>query len=200
MSLRASQWVWGHSPARNGARLVHLALADASYCNRGHKDLECSCGEVLTRRISRAELADMTGLSTSAVKNALAGLVDLDLVDRRTGGYGTEVSRWTLRLLEPPSGCGCGFCERFTVETLRTAPNAAGARYWPPVDEPVGGGPDSAHGGPDSGASGSDSGPYTETEPLQKKSVSTFSDCGEPLLTRSEILDEIRSTKELLGA
>ena len=199
MSLRASQWVWGHSPARNGGRLVHLALADASYCNRGHKDLDCRCDQVLTRRISRAELAELAGLSPSGVKNALAGLADLDLIARRSGGYGTEVSRWLLTLSEPPEGCSCGFCERYAVQTLRTATNAAGANIWPPVDCPVDGGPDSALRGPDSAASGSDSGPYTETD-IQKKSGSGFSDCGQRLMTRTENLAAVRSTRELLGA
>ncbi len=195
MSLRVSQWVWGHSPARNGARLVHLALADAASCNRGHKrDRDCDCVEVPTRRISRAELAAMTGLSASGVKNALAGLVDLDLVARRSGGHGTEVSRWLLRLSEPPTGCECGFCEVFAVGTLRTAPNAAGARFWPPVENSPDGGPESGRGGPDSVASGSDSGPYTETEPLQK------SEPGENGCGFARGLTEIRRMRELLDA
>ena len=195
MSLRVSQWVWGHSPARNGARLVHLALADAASCNRGHKrDRDCDCAEVPTRRISRAELAAMTGLSPSGVKNGLAALADLDLVARRSGGHGTEVSRWLLRLSEPPPGCTCGFCEVFGVETLRTALNAAGANIWPPVENAPNRGPDSGRGGPDSAASGPDSGPYTETEPLQK-SEPVENGCG-----FAHGLTEIRRMKELLDA
>ncbi len=59
MSLRSTEWVWRHSPARNGARLVHLALADIA------RDEGASIGTIKSRlHRGRGRLAELLGGSS----------------------------------------------------------------------------------------------------------------------------------------
>ena len=174
VSLRVSQYVWAHSPARHGARLVHLALADAAVCNRGHRrDADCDCADVVTLPCSIPSLCEKTQLSPAGVKAGLGFLRANDLTQRIRGGHGTEVSRYLLRLPEPPPGCPCGFCYAYRLAPSTSPLNRAGARFWPPVEKPEKRGPDIDHRGSDSDASGSDSDPYTDTDLQLKKTDET---------------------------
>ena len=202
MSLRATEWVWQHSPARNAARLVHLALADLARCSACKVDRKCACPQLLALWASLGLLEARTGLSRTAVKGALRELSDTGLVERTSGGYGTEACSYTLRvpdgprgapwLYDPAGGWGYGADNTLDGDTGPLSPSGVG--YGPPVDIGGDGGSDSDARGSHLDARGSDSDPYTDTD-TEKKETGPES-CGQPL-TRTEHLAHIQQLRVL---
>ena len=192
MSLRSTEWVWQHSPARNGARLVHLALADIARCSSCKEDRKCGCGEVLALWASLGLLEARTGLSRTAVKGALRELSDAGLVERTSGGYGTEACSYKLTI--PPDGnggawlfhaaTGWGYGAGNAPEGDTGPVRASGVGYGPPVES-------GRNGGSHLDARGSDSDPYTDTD-TEKKETGSDS-CGE--LTIAEHLAYLQAAR-----
>ena len=202
MSLRMTEWVWQESPARNGARLVHLALADIARCAACKVDRKCGCSEVLALWASLGLLVARTGLSRTGVKAALRELSDAGMVERTSGGYGTEACSYTLRVPDGPGGApwlydpagGWGYGADNTPDGDTGPLRPSGVGYGPPVDIGPNGGSDIDARGSDIDARGSDSDPYTDTD-TEKKETGTES-CGEPL-TRTEHLAHIQQLRVL---
>ena len=200
MSLRATEWVWQHSPARNAARLVHLALADLARCSACKVDRKCACRQLLALWASLGLLEARTGLSRTAVKGALRELSDTGLVERTSGGYGTEACSFTLNIpdsgaggpwvFHPATGWGYGAGNTSEGDTAPLRPS--GVRSGPPVESGGDGGSDSDARGSDLDARGSDSDPYTETD-TEKKEPGPES-CGEHL-TPGENLRYLRAAR-----
>jgi len=199
MSLRSTEWVWRHSPARNGARLVHLALADIARCSSCKVDRKCGCGEVLALWASLGLLEARTGLSRTAVKGALRELSDAGLVERTSGGYGTEACSYKLTippdgnggawLFDAATGWGYGAGNASEGDTGPVRPSGGG--YSPPVESGGNGGSDSVARGSHLDARGSDSDPYTDTD-TEKKETGSDS-CGE--LTTAEHLAYLQAAR-----
>jgi hypothetical protein len=191
MSMRVTAFVSWHSETKNTARLVHLCLADAAICGVCMNDNSCRCAVVTTRRISRAELVTRTNASTSAVKAALQSLITSGLIERLQGGTGSDVSLYAVHVASGLPGCVCGYCVRYAPEPLRTAVNASGVTFRPPVDDSFNRGSDSDLRGSDLHAGGSDSGPNTYTY-IHKEKDST---CG---LSKTEQIRNVQQAKEAL--
>ena len=199
MSLRSTEWVWRHSPARNGARLVHLALADIARCSSCKVDRKCGCGEVLALWASLGLLEARTGLSRTAVKGALRELSDAGLIERTSGGYGTEACSYKLTI--PPDGnggawlfdaaTGWGYGAGNAPEGDTSPLRPSGVGYSPPVESGGNGGSDSDARGSHLDARGSDSDPYTDTD-TEKKETGSES-CGE--LTTAEHLAYLQAAR-----
>jgi hypothetical protein len=197
VSLRATRWVWEHSPARNGARLVHLALADIARCSACKDDRSCDCVEVLALWASNGLVEHLSRLSRAAVKTALRELLDGGLVERVSGGKGTEACSYRLSVpcdadgtpwrFDAASGWGYGAGNGSQADTGPVRPS--GVRIEPPVHNGGNGGSESDTRGSDIRARGSESGPYTYTD--TEKKANSENGCGQPL-TVAEHLAHLR--------
>lgn len=107
MSVEATTWAWRQtSKLSSGARLVLLAIADHA---ARHDDPDLPDGLVAWPKIAR--LATMTGLSDSTVRDHIATLVEVGLVekverkvDRRTHRAGPNILRLVVESRPPTDG------------------------------------------------------------------------------------------------
>lgn len=83
MSIKVSNWVWGRSESRNGARLVMLALADRA------DDNGCAWP-------SHEDLAERTRLTARAVRKCIAELVELGELKVESGGGRHRVNKYWI--------------------------------------------------------------------------------------------------------
>ncbi|MGW2861878.1 helix-turn-helix domain-containing protein [Streptomyces sp. NPDC001205] len=83
MSIKVTNWVWGRSKSRNGARLVMLALADRSDDN----------GYAWP---SIDDLAERTNLSPRAVQKGINNLVDIGELKVESGGGRHRSNRYRI--------------------------------------------------------------------------------------------------------
>lgn len=140
MAIAVMNWVWKHSRAKNGARLVLLAIADA-----------CNSDDGTGAWPSNPELRGKTLLSERAVQS---GLAELQRIGELKVGYN-----------EGPNGCNT---YTVLVTAMTPADSAGGADSAPPQDPHPAGStpPQNSHQTPaDSASTPAESAPGTTTEP-----------------------------------